>query len=157
MITQEQMSELKRICNDLQTQNNRCTADPVFVVFGKDQIAADEDRDHDGYWYYNSDQCENANDEEVAAFDVLVKKGIPLPKGWERVAYKEIDVFQAAFLTENGAKAYLMANGHNIKKPFIYAHSFYRNREMLTIRACLQDLVNAAEKEALQIEKAVQP
>ena len=56
---------------------------------------------------------------------------------WVKIALKEIDQFETACFTEQGCKDYLEANGHNLRKPFIYAHSLYRNREMLELRKML--------------------
>ncbi len=38
---------LARIGDLLKTQDNRCTADPVFVVFSKQEIVVDEGYDYD--------------------------------------------------------------------------------------------------------------
>jgi hypothetical protein len=60
-------------------------------------------------------------------------------KDWETVQ---------TFLTEEGAKNYLEANGHNLRKfgePRIYVESFHRNKEMIDIREWLLSLTKKEE------------
>jgi hypothetical protein len=55
-----------------------------------------------------------------------------------KIYIKENDEFVTACFTEEGANNYLKINGHNLKKPFIYVTSLYRNEEMITIRNLLK-------------------
>lgn len=59
--------------------------------------------------------------------------------GINEISVKEIDEFVTACFTEEGANNYLKINGHNLRKPFIYVTSLYRNEEMIKIRELLKD------------------
>lgn len=45
--------------------------------------------------------------------------------------------FVTACFTRKGAEAYIAANGHNLREPFIYVASLFRNREMIGLRAAI--------------------
>ena len=55
-------------------------------------------------------------------------------EGWRRLAIKEVDEFVTACLTETGAESYLKVNGHNLRKPYIFVTSLFRNEEMKRLR-----------------------
>lgn len=121
----------------LLTQDNRCTADPFFVVFSKRLIVVDEDYDHDLIVWCREDDSEvEATESQHRRLEAL-HRGYRKPEGWRRLAIKEIDQFETACFTEQGCKDYLAVNGHNLRKPFTYAHSLFRNREMLELRKML--------------------
>ena len=120
----------------LLTQDNRWTADPFFVVFSKREIVVDSEYDHDRIvWWHKEDHveaCERATSWLNYREDTWRDTG-----DWVKLAIKEIDQFETACFTEQGCKDYLAVNGHNLRKPFICAHSLYRNREMLELRKML--------------------
>lgn len=120
----------------LLTQDNRWTADPFFVVFSKREIVVDSEYDHDRIvWWHKEDNveaCERATRWLDYREDTFRDTG-----DWVKLAIKEIDQFETACFTEQGCKDYLAVNGHNLRKPFIYAHSLFRNREMLELRKML--------------------
>lgn len=139
----EWMSE---ISENLKTQDNRMTADPMFVVFQKDDIVVDEDYDHDVIVWVD-DEGNKADPETVDQLNDMradmvgvyymeneIELGDEERQEWRRFAIKETDKFVTACFTEAGAKAYLNRDGHNLKKPFIYATSLYRNEEMKRLR-----------------------
>jgi hypothetical protein len=45
--------------------------------------------------------------------------------------------FVTACFTRKGAEAYIEVNGHNLREPFIYVASLFRNREMIDVRKAL--------------------
>ena len=126
----------------ISTQNNRITADPLFCVFQKQGVVADADYDHDFIEWYCSERetvADATRTERLEALrnggkhyleDAIEIRGVE----WRRVAVKEIDVFVTACFTEQGCKDYLALNGHNLRKPFIYVTSMYRNEEMKQLR-----------------------
>ena len=121
----------------LLTQDNRCTADPFFVVYSKRSVVADEEYDHDRIVWCREDDSEiEATASQHRRLEAL-HRDYREPKGWRRLAIKEIDHFETACFTEQGCKDYLAVNGHNLRKPLIYAHSLFRNREMLELRKML--------------------
>ena len=120
----------------LLTQDNRWTADPFFVVFSKREIVVDSEYDHDRIvWWHKEDHVEAC---ARAARWLDYREDTYRDTGdWVKLAIKEIDIFETACFTEQGCKDYLAVNGHNLRKPFICAHSLYRNREMLELRKML--------------------
>lgn len=121
----------------LLTQDGRCTADPFFVVYSKRSVVADEEYDHDRIVWCREDDSEvEATASQHRRLEAL-HRDYREPKGWRRLAIKEIDHFETGCFTEQGCKDFLAIQGHNLSKPFIYAHSLYRNREMLELRKML--------------------
>lgn len=119
----------------LNTQDGRCTADPFFCVFSKQQIVVDEDYDHDRIVWVDEEGNE-ASDLKYSRLERLCMRGRENPK-WRRLAVKEVDQFETACFTEQGCKNYLAIQGHNLRKPFIYVTSLWRNDEMISLRNML--------------------
>jgi hypothetical protein len=128
-------AKLPEIGNLLNTQDNRCTADPFFVVFSKSEIVVDEAYDYDRIVWVTEDGDE-VEDRKAKRLEVLERNGRDVGE-YRRVAIKYIDQFETACFTEQGCKDFLKIQGHNLRRPFIYAHSFWRNHEMLAIREML--------------------
>lgn len=131
--------ELKQIGERLRTQDNRCTADPMFCV----QIKVRDIGFDPGY---ASGRCWYNSEEEEAIFDDDPDfKEPPEGEGWEKYGYKDRweDVMVA--FTEDGCKEYQVLNGHNDRRRAhngevrIYAKSFYRCPEMIAIRKFLME------------------
>ncbi|SDZ95374.1 hypothetical protein [Marinobacterium iners] len=126
----------------ITTQDNRITADPLFCVFQKREIVTDADYGYDRI-VWCSDEGE-ADDETAQHLDELREdvdsdhwheSEIKLDGvEWRRLAVKKIDEFVTACFTEQGCKDFLAINGHNLRKPFIYVTSLFRNEEMKALR-----------------------
>jgi len=135
------VSDLQAIGERIRTQDNRCTDQPMFAVMEKRKIVAHEDYDHDRIMWFESKSGDynEANEVQARRLEVLRQYGRETP-GWERVAIKEIDVFVTACFTEQGCKDFLARDGHNHRKPFIYAYGSYRNAEHQAVRNFLAAL-----------------
>lgn len=130
------------------TQNNRCTADPLFVVFDKQRIyGMDTDYTDNIAWLYD-DECVEVEPKKARALHMTYCRTWEVPKGYKRVGYVDVDRFVTACFTEAGAQAYIDGNRHNLHKPFIYAASLYRNREMIEVRRMLLDAGRSALSQA---------
>lgn len=125
--------QLDGIQHELNTQDNRITADPIFCVFEKIRIyGMDDGYASDFLWsdpenretYFEEDEI---SEEEAEA------------KGYERVYYVEIDQFVNAHFTENAANRHIKINGHNLQRPFTYVTSLWRCQEMIDIRNALKN------------------
>jgi hypothetical protein len=126
---------LRQIGHQLRTQDNRCTANPIFQVRGKeriyglDSIASDEIVWMDDEWN-PVDIPENADPEEP-------------PHGLTVARYTtRWKVLMVAF-TEQGCKEHLRLNGHNYRifdEVGIYVDSLNRCPEMIAIREFLLGL-----------------
>ena len=144
------MAKIYSIKHELNTQDNRGTENPFFIIFEKEQIAGDPDlQDCTKEYYVTSD---NRIGDRNDVIEYLKDNEIDYPKDLEKMEdyefddwimeneeidfwhYHEINVFVTACLTLRGAEEYLKENGHNLRKPFIYVMGMYRNGEMKTIR-----------------------
>lgn len=157
---------IKNLQNIL-TQDAQATADPVYVVFEKQNIIVDGDYDYDKVVYICGNDREVEMSEELflrleeeyyQAIDYRAEKldsnglriydEMPLdpildkdfsPTDYERLYIKQIDRFLAAFFIRQNAENFIAANAHNLNKPFIYVESAYRNYEWQDIREFLID------------------
>lgn len=126
---------LRDLTQRMRTQDNRCTADPFFLV--------QECVRHYGYDPEGSDRTVfvDCDGEECAEDDVSATETGYVDR-WEYVT---------GCFTEQGAKDYIAANRHRHKGELrIYADSLYRNREMIELRAHLLEQINHQTTEVAQ-------
>ncbi|EEY5235183.1 ead/Ea22-like family protein [Escherichia coli] len=121
------------IGENIRTQDNRITSDPMFCVYQKREIVVDADYDYDRIVWVDEDGNE-ANKLQSRRLELLHENFREPPEKWRRVAVKDIDEFVTCCFTEQGCKDYLAANGHNLRLPFIYVKSGFRNAEYIGIR-----------------------
>ncbi len=121
------------IGENIRTQDNRITSDPMFCVYQKREIVVDADYDYDRIVWVDEDGNE-ANKRQSRRLELLHENFREPPEKWQRVAVKDIDEFVTCCFTEQGCKDYLAANGHNLRLPFIYVKSGFRNAEYIGIR-----------------------
>lgn len=133
----QQLPELlQRLQLSLNTQGGRFTADPFFCVFSKREIVVDADYDHDRIFWWHQERHVEASETTELRLESLRRDGRETGD-WVKLAVKEIDNFETACFTEQGCKDFLEIQGHNLRKPFIYATSLFRNREMIALREAL--------------------
>ncbi|MCW2242304.1 hypothetical protein [Azospirillum canadense] len=129
----------------IASQNNRCTHEPLFVVFQKRRIyGLDEDHTDNIVWLDTDGDYATADERQHRILERMHERGRDTGR-WERVGYVDTDEFVTACFTEVGAQAYIDANGHNLHQPFIFVTSLYRNDEMIALRHLM---LNAAPKPA---------
>ncbi|HAW0169166.1 TPA: ead/Ea22-like family protein [Escherichia coli] len=121
------------IGENIRTQDNRITSDPMFCVYQKREIVVDADYDYDRIVWVDEDGNE-ANKRQSRRLELLHENFREPPEKWRRVAVKDIDEFVTCCFTDQGCKDYLAANGHNLRLPFIYVKSGFRNAEYIGIR-----------------------
>ncbi|EMK9582540.1 ead/Ea22-like family protein [Escherichia coli] len=121
------------IGENIRTQDNRITSDPMFCVYQKREIVVDADYDYDRIVWVDEDGNE-ANKRQSRRLELLHENFREPPEKWRRVAVKDIDEFVTCCFTEQGCKDYLAANGHNLRLPFLYVKSGFRNAEYIGIR-----------------------
>ena len=122
------MDTLSDIAHEINTQDNRCTADPLYCVFEKDRIYGVGSDYTDQWEWCNSDQQCHCDKSEWCGSK---------SNECEKVGYIEIDRFVNAHFTERAAKEHIRINGHNLKNPYVYATSLWRCEEMKHIREFL--------------------
>ena len=132
-MTAEQLAALRE---ELRTQDNACTAEPMFVVYQIKRIfGLDPDYTEETTWMHSDG--EEADPEIIAALEALDDAGLPpVHDGtrYERVGYADTDVFVTVCLTRKGAEAFIARMKHRLNKPHIDVDSFYRNEEMIALR-----------------------
>lgn len=121
------------IGENIRTQDNRITSEPMFCVFQKREIVVDEDYDCDRIVWVDEEGCE-ATERQRMRLELLHDNYRETPDKWRRIAVKDIDDFVTCCFTEQGCKDYLACNGHNLRLPFIYVKSGFRNAEYIGIR-----------------------
>ncbi|ENC3163985.1 TPA: ead/Ea22-like family protein [Escherichia albertii] len=121
------------IGENIRTPDNRITSEPMFCVYQKRKIVVDSDYDYDRIVWVDEDGNE-ANKRQSRRLELLHENFREPPEKWRRVAVKDIDEFVTCCFTEQGCKDYLAANGHNLRLPFIYVKSGFRNAEYIGIR-----------------------
>ena len=138
--------DFDRIKSELLTQDNRITADPLFVVFEKERIFVRDDGSDDVCYVDHYDSDYPVYDTIADVYESYERE---IPPGCcessmlkefpdiEAVNYIEKPRFVTACFTEKGALDYIKANGHNLREPYIFVVSLYRNAEMIAIRNML--------------------
>jgi len=117
-------TDMLAIGEQLRTQDNRITAEPMFCV--------QEKRREYGFDLKCTDQTVWIDQESGEYEESDTEK-----PGYEEVGYKDIWHTVMVAFTEAGCKDYLRQNGHNHNEPRIYVESFRRCDEMIAIRKWL--------------------
>ncbi len=132
---------LLRLGEQLRTQHNDCTAEPMFLVerlvrdYGFDPQWSDDD-----IVWLSTDGDHDEADPEVATrlteqYDLNCE---PDQDGYTRTAYRERWEFRSAFLTRLAAETYIEQNRHRYREPLrVMTDSGYRNPEWIELRAAL--------------------
>ena len=159
------MMDLGKIAEEIRTQDNRATADPIFILFDRQKIPTDYHysdeyiyidsgndnyeiegnrqalleyvKDEYGSLVYCPENIKKKEDLENLTEDDLLDLMQHDREHFDKVYTKTIDVFKQAFFTDKSAQEYLEANRHHFKDPYIYCDSLYRNYEMQAIRNAL--------------------
>ncbi|MBN3145329.1 Lar family restriction alleviation protein [Pectobacterium brasiliense] len=122
---------LRIIGNNINTQDNRITDQPMFVVFQKREIiGSDEHSPSRIVWVWDGEEVSELRAKRLEA---LYRNGRDT-RGFDRYAMQEIDEFVTACFTEQGCEDYLSLNGHNLRQPYIFACGSFRNNEYQTVR-----------------------
>jgi hypothetical protein len=117
------MKELAEIAEQLRTQDNRITADPMFCV--QEKI-----RD----WGYHADYADGHMfvDDDGGEYDTR-------RPGCRKVYYKDRWETIRAFFTEKAANDYIGSMRHRHGEMRTYVESYYRCYEMMKIRKWLME------------------
>jgi hypothetical protein len=138
---------LTEIREQLFTQDNEITSDPIFIVQKKIRIY--------GYDPSQVDCCTAWVDDEGIETDKYMDayfESIYDDKGhteidddgitYKRVHYIDRYEFVQPFFTRKAAESFINANAHNLTEPRIYVDSAYRNHEWQAIRKMLMEEVS---------------
>ena len=155
---------LKEIQNELKTQNNRSTADPIFIVYDWKRIPSTSDYTNESMFcdsegkiaenkeelikFLEENDCCGKLPEEIRDMDDddliewVTKNG---KDDVDKVYYIEKRVFINVFFTEKAADKFITQNHyHYTKAVHTYVDCLWRNPEMQFIRNSIIDgsLVN---------------
>jgi hypothetical protein len=134
-------AELRDLANEIKTQDNAITADPIFVVFEKKKIYICG-MDHecaDGFDWIDCDGDpvirSESGDETEDYFKLC---------GYEKAYYITVDRFVNAHFTRRSAEKYIRENPHRHSrgKLHIYVDSMWRCPEMIALRNHLLSLAD---------------
>lgn len=140
-MTQEQLDTL---VHNLNTQDNRITADPLFLVEQKNRVyGVDPDYNTQGYIWVNEDDSSESYDTDEDLKAHLLSKGKPVEEidwtfddtieigetTYKKLHYHEYYEFVCAHFTEAAADRYIKLNRHNLNEPRTYVSSQYRCHE----------------------------
>ena len=132
-MTAEQLTALS---TELRTQDNACTAEPMFVVYQIKRIyGLDPDYTEETTWTHS--EGEETDPEIIAALEALDDAGSPTihdGTAYERVGYIDIDQFVTVCLTRKGAEAFIAQMKHRLNKPHIEAQPASNLVSMCQIR-----------------------
>lgn len=142
--------EFFAIAENLRTQDNAITADPIFMVqrlertYGFDPAYCEEWmlRDNEGTEYQSKEVKHDWDAwdwDDISHEEFKARHGVR-PGDLEKVYFRETWTNVMPCFTRAGAEAYLKINGHNLGKTRIYVESAYRNREWILIREWLMGL-----------------
>lgn len=133
----EAVEALAKVGELIRDQSNRGTDQPMFAVLEKRETITLDTHHHDRIAWVRKDDGEVEADERThERLERLHGNGVE-PKKWDRYAMLEGDSFVTAAFTEQACIDYLERNGHNLRKPFIYAFGSFRNAEFQMIRDAL--------------------
>lgn len=126
---------LTSIGENLRTQDNRITSDPIFLVQRKvRQTGIDPDYCDKVLWL--DENWEEVSPEKHAELEEGWKYGLDDPEGFVRTGYIDRWDYVQPFFTEVAAQDFITRNGHryDLDELRIYVDSAYRNLEWQAVR-----------------------
>lgn len=127
----------------MRTQDNACTANPIFIVYEKERIYGMDPAyaDENIVWIDSGNDYAEADEKKAKALERYYNYFGTEPRNWTRTAYIDCDKFSTVCFTRQGAEDYINAHKHNLKRPHIYVeHLHRRNWEMNSVRSFLEAL-----------------
>lgn len=166
--------DLSGLREEIKTQDNLATADPLFVVYEWERVPT-ESGYSDEYEYIDAEERAVIAETEAELVEYAKSQGFKTPSmtefnamqksdilAWirnqnlgevpiERVYYLKKRRFITPFFTRKAAQAFIGANYYHYKEPHIYVESLWRNHEMQEIREAIltgefEDLVKEKKK-----------
>ena len=135
--------DISKIGELINTQDNRITDQPIFVVEKRVLVVTDPDYGYEDEEWVNtqSGDYQRADATKAGRLDAL-RDGCRDTTPWEKFFLTETWQFVTSCFTEQGCKDFLAINGHNIGKSRIYAYGSYRNHEYQSVRKMLSGLAD---------------
>jgi len=123
----------------IDTQDNRCTAEPIFLVQEQKRIYGmdPEYSGQDTVWLDCLNDSEELTDAEAQVLEERYLETLEEPENFVRTGYIDQWEYVQPFFTEEAAQNYIDMNKHRHDELRIYVDSAYRNYEWQMIRALL--------------------
>lgn len=136
--------ELRRIGELMRTQDNQCTADPIFMVERK-RITTGIDTDYcdgdDQIAWFIEDCMIFKGDEGFAELEAGYNCCGMIPRDYTRTGFSYHWEYVQPFFTQSAADAYIKHNGHKHDGELrVSVESAYRNNEFQVVRDWLMSL-----------------
>lgn len=130
----------KGMAQAVRTQENFCTAEPIFVVQQRRRIYGIDEAycEAKEIVWLDEEGCELSFD-EAEALEVAYQQNGVVPEMNHRVGYRDTWEFVQPFVTHSGAEAYIQANSHRMNEARIYVDSGHRNPEWKEVRRQLKE------------------
>jgi hypothetical protein len=133
-MTAEQLAALRE---ELRTQDNACTAHPLYCVYDRMRIYG-LDSSHAESWVWVDDEYAEADADTLNTItygameydDAITIAGTT----WRRIGVRDERRFITCCLTRAAAIDYVNANSHRFRKPEVYVESLTGNEEMIALR-----------------------
>lgn len=139
--------DIYEIAKDVETQDNRATAVPIFIVQQEQTLSGFTDDDADGSQWFDADSGGDEVEQSMAdLLEFAHGNGGPIPSNYYRVGYKKIWEYVQPFFTLKGAELFVESNRHNLNNPRIYVDSGHRNHEWQTTREHISQFLPGPEK-----------
>jgi hypothetical protein len=131
---------IQAIADELKTQDNRSTAEPIYVVQQQRRVYGfDPDyTDGTGIVWLNGPDCCEADEKERVELNAEYERTGECPVDWMRTCYQDTWEFVQPFFTLKGAESFIEENAHRLTDPRVYVDSAYRNKEWMAIRELLK-------------------
>jgi hypothetical protein len=133
------------IAERLRTQDNRCTAEPIYLVQQRKRIYGVDENYTEKIAWVSSDEGIEASPEEAKAADERYEESGQEPEDFSRVGYVDEWEFVTACLTLKGAEAFIAAQKHNLTDPRIFVDSGHNNSEWKALRRYFLDKASEGE------------
>ena len=172
-LSKEDYDFLIKTKNELETQDNRCTRDPFYIIKAIKKVygfAEDYSSDFELYNAENEttfqineidemieylEEYEIEFDKDSFINDEYEREEILEKNGFERVYYNEVEYIVEEgtyFLTEQAALAHLGKNKHRLpSSAFTYADSSWRNQQINKLRDIILKIKNIMSTETQKL------
>lgn len=169
-LTAEDVKFLKELKHELNTQDNRMTANPRFYQIQHDRFVASFDGDGNyfeavrdgerlGIYTYDDEGLEELKDVMLADYDEEYSEDVEEINSLklEKLNNDSLDlkcyggdyehVYVNAFLTERACREHIAANRHHYQNPVDYLSYGFRNPELEKVLGILSKIEIVEEKE----------
>lgn len=128
---------LVELAERMRTQDNACTAHPVFTVQQRKRIMGLDPQWSDDHIVWLDDDFGEMSPKDSAPLEEAYQETYEEPKGYTRTAYVDEWEHVMSFFTNAEALNYIERNRHHMTDPRVYVDSAYRNYEWQQVVAFL--------------------